>query len=64
MSRIVETDNFDGDYPNESFLLGNMSRHAAMGIARAINNHLSGPNDRRYWKVVDDGYKLQPGFEP
>jgi len=64
MARIVETDNFDGDYPAESFLLGRLSEESAHVIADVINEHCGGPHARRYWKVVEDGYKLRPGFEP
>lgn len=63
MSRIVETDNFGGDYPNESFLLFIMSEEQAQRIVEAIND-AADPESRRYWKVVKNDYKLQPGFEP
>lgn len=60
--RIVETDNYDGDYPDEKFVnLPRMNADKANYIADAINKALCG---RRYWKVVDDDYELQPGFEP
>ena len=61
--RIVETDNFGGDYPDESFLLWPMPEDKARAIAEAIN--AAGSMDsHRYWKVVPDDYVLQPGFEP
>ena len=63
---IVETDNFDGDYPYERFvnipLIDN--EKDAREIASAINKVCSGERALRYWKVVEDGYKLSPGFEP
>ena len=63
---IVETDNFGGDYPNEKFV--NLpcfgSKEAAEGVAKAINDACSGESCPRYWKVVEDGYKLGLGFEP
>lgn len=65
MARIVETDNFGGDYPNEKFLspLPRMTEEHAKKVAEAINDGL--PEDAsRYWKVVGDDYILQPGFEP
>lgn len=64
--RIVETDNFGGDYPDESFVnLPPMPKESAERIARAINDELCNHDyARRFWKVVEDGYKLQPGFEP
>lgn len=61
--RIVETDNYGGDYPDESFLLWPMSEESARRIAEAINE-ASGMDGPRYWKVVDNDYILQPGFEP
>jgi hypothetical protein len=63
VSRIVETDNFGGDYPNEKFLLWPMPEDKAKRIADAINDAM-GDNASRYWKVVPNDYKLQPGFQP
>jgi hypothetical protein len=62
--RIVETDNFGGDYPNERFLnLPPLVREHAHAVVNAINSGF--PLDaHRCWKVVDNDYKLQPGFEP
>lgn len=64
--KIVETDNFGGDYPEEKAVsLPRMTREEADKIAETINNVLcSHPGDRRFWKVVPESYKLQPGFEP
>ena len=64
MARIVETDNYGRDYPDESFLnLPRMDKETMSNICELINNcHYSGNN--RYWKVVENDYKLQPGFEP
>jgi hypothetical protein len=65
MTKLVETDNFGGDYPDEKFLnLPYMTQDAANRIAAEINRQLSGPNSRRYWRAVADDYELQPGFEP
>jgi hypothetical protein len=62
--RIVETDNFGGDYPNEQFLnIVAVPEEHARKIADAINAAM-GPNCHRYWKVVPNDYKLQPGFTP
>jgi hypothetical protein len=63
MSRIVDTDNFGGDYPNERFVLGIMSHEHCQKIADVLNE-ASGPNAYRYYKVVEDDYVLEPGFEP
>ena len=63
--RIVETDNFGGDYPNEKFLnLPPMKLLAAQAISDAINAQLSGNSAPRYWVVRPQDYVLQPGFEP
>lgn len=64
---IVNTDNFGGDYPDEKFV-ENLpvinTRAGAQAIADAINNTAGGVHATRFFKVVDEGYKLQPGFEP
>ena len=63
--KIVETDNFGGDYPNERFVgpLPHMNAEQAEKVA-AVINEVAGERHHRYWKVVDDRYELQPGFEP
>jgi hypothetical protein len=63
--RIIETDNFGGDYPDEQFVnLPPMSREHAEAVCAAINAACSGEHARRWWRVVGDDYKLLPGFEP
>lgn len=63
--KVVETDNFGGDYPNEKFVRDRpCGDDEARAIAIAMNEAYSGPNADRYWKVVADDYVLQPGFEP
>jgi hypothetical protein len=64
MARIVDTDNFGGDYPNEKFVLWPLPWENAQRIADILNDSSSGPSAPRYFKVVNDNYKLQPGFEP
>jgi hypothetical protein len=62
--KIVETDNFGGDYPNEKFVnLPSMPKEQCKAVADIVNGY-TGENSSRYWKVVEDDYKLQPGFEP
>lgn len=61
--RIVDTDNFGGDYPNERFLLWPMRRELAEKIASLLNEE-AGRDASRYYKVVEDDYVLEPGFEP
>jgi hypothetical protein len=64
--KIVETDNLGSDYPDESFLkLTFWTKESAGRVAEAINRELCAADDaRRFWKVVESGYQLQPGFEP
>ena len=64
--RIVETDNFDGDYPDEKFIgLPMLREKQAHAIADAINAELCNHDHAsRFWKVVEEGYELQPGLEP
>lgn len=62
--RIVETDSFNGDYPDEKFLpIPPLNEKDAEIIVNIINDSV-GDYNPRYWKVVDLDYKLQPGFEP
>lgn len=63
MARIIETDMYGGDYPNESFILWGMSKEDATDVAAVINK-VAGSHSNRYWRVVGNDYKLQPGFEP
>lgn len=62
--KIVETDNFGRDYPDEKFveLPNKIPDHAIKAICDIINYHCSGLDSQRYWKTVDDNYELQPGF--
>lgn len=59
--RVVETDNFGGDYPNERFVGEVMTQEEAKAYAKTLNVD---PFASRYFKVVSDDYKLEPGFEP
>jgi hypothetical protein len=65
--RIIETDNFGSDYPNEKFVnLPFMSEEACKAVCKIVNNFCSPPghDSDRYWKVVPNDYVLKPGFEP
>jgi hypothetical protein len=62
--RIVETDNFGGDYPDEKFVLFPMGEQAAKEIAAVLNKHFSGDYAPRYYIVVQNDYKLAPSFVP
>lgn len=61
--RIIDTDNFGGDYPNEQFLLWDMPEDDAQAIADILNTR-AGHDARRWYRVVENDYVLQPGFEP
>ncbi len=62
--RIVNTDNFGGDYPNETFVEQDfLTKFEAQEIADGLNAYF-GPNAPRYYKVVEMPYELAPGFEP
>ncbi len=64
--KIVETDNFGGDYPDEEFVnLPFMTLPGAKKVAAVINEvccaHDASP---RFWKAVENDYILVPSFEP
>lgn len=61
--RVVNTDNFGGDYPNESFVGPEMLKEDAQVFCDSLNKPL-GDHSSRYHKVVEGTYELQPGFEP
>ncbi len=63
--RIVETDNYDGDYPGETFVnVGPLPEDAAKELCDLINKLCSGDRAPRYWKVVPNDYELNDNFEP
>jgi hypothetical protein len=64
--RIIETDNFGRDYPNERFIAVNIeSQEMAETMAEAlVAKYSMHPSADRYYRVVPDDYKLSPGFEP
>ena len=69
LMKLVDTDNFGGDYPNEKFLEGfDGTAEQAKVVADKLNKIMGHghPNTTpsRFWKVVPHDYVLQPGFEP
>lgn len=66
MWNVVNTDNFGGDYPNESFAssLPFEREEDAENLAFELNEMCGGEYALRYYKVVKLPYILQPGFEP
>jgi hypothetical protein len=62
---IIETDNFCRDYPDEIFIARDIKvRSQAEVMANALNARFSGDGAPRFFRVVEDGYKLEPGFQP
>jgi hypothetical protein len=66
--KIVDTDIFAGDYPNEQLIADHIT-NKEMGevMVEALIAKYCAPNNPyvyRYYKLVEDDYKLQPGFEP
>ena len=64
--KIIDTDNFGGDYPNEKVIAANIKNpdHAKI-MCNALNDKLCNSDYApRFYKVVDDDSVLQPGFEP
>jgi hypothetical protein len=62
--RVVDTDNFGGDYPDEKFVAVGIEREvAAQLLADALNSY-AGEHAARFYKVVLADYELMPGFEP
>jgi hypothetical protein len=62
--KIVNTDNYGGDYPAEWFLNVHFTRKHRAEVVAEILNLDEGEDASRYWRVVEDDYVLQPGFEP
>lgn len=63
--KIVDTDNFGGDYPNEQVIADNIqSQKYADIMCEALNAKVGGEHALRYYKVVADDYVLVPGFQP
>lgn len=63
MFKIVETDNFGRDDPNERFLnLPALHKDHAERIVQAINSGLP-PQSPRAWVVKPADYVLKPGFQ-
>jgi len=64
--KIVETDNFGGDYPEEILIASNIESKGYAKIMRdALNRSLSSDQSPRFYKIVSDDYKLDvERFEP
>lgn len=69
--RVMHTDNFGGDYPNEKFVTEipvipdtEDGRRTGQAICDLLQKLAGGEMAQRYYRLVDNNYKLQPGFEP
>jgi len=63
--KVIETDNFGGDYPDEKFVnVPIMDETQAESLCIFLNTMFGGVQRRRIWQTVPDDYKLQPGFQP
>jgi len=65
--RLVDTDNFGGDYPDEKWAVHGsfFDKYEAEEIQNILNRVLHpGSNSARFIKVVTMPYQLKPGFEP
>ena len=65
--RVIDTDNFDGDYPDESFVaVGSRTSEEAQRYADAANKQMgeNAPRHLRVVKHIEITYVLKPGFEP
>ncbi|UKL14737.1 hypothetical protein C121_4 [Stenotrophomonas phage C121] len=64
--RIVNTDNHGSDYPDERWAIEHRfhSKLKAEAVAAVLQEDIGGDDASRYFMVVEDGYKLRPGFEP
>ncbi len=58
--KIIDTDNFGRDYPDEKVIAENVQQPYADRMCAALNQ---GGGDR-YYRVVEDDYILQPGLTP
>ena len=61
--KIIETDNFGRDYPDEKLIASGIT-DPRLGRLMVAGIQTTDPNDPRYYRLVDDDYKLQPGFTP
>ena len=65
--RIVDTDNFGGDYPNERFVAEGFLQEKDAHVFADAANKLMGEDASRHLMVVphfEIVYTLAPGFEP
>jgi len=63
--KIIHTDNFGGDYPDEKFVteIPPLTEKQAKEMAKLINS-FGIEHSSRYYREVPNDYKLEPGFTP
>lgn len=63
--KIIDTDNFGGDYPNEKVMAEKVfNKIVGQAMVDGLNTALSGEYAPRFYKLVEDDYILKGGFEP
>jgi hypothetical protein len=63
--KIIDTDNFGGDYPVEhDIAVGIKDKQKAAVMCEALNARFSGAGASRFYRVEEDDYKNGIGFEP
>jgi len=63
--KIIDTDNFGDDYPDEKLIADNIQSWAhADAMCQALNAKFSGKRARRCYEIKPASYVLLPGFEP
>jgi hypothetical protein len=62
--KIIDTDNFGDDYPDEQVIADNIKdAHLGEIMLKALKGTV-GPESPRYYRLVEDDYILLPGFKP
>ena len=61
--KIILTDNFGRDCPDERVIAEGLSKEAADAEAKRLND-LEHESSSDYYKVVEDDYVLSEGFQP
>lgn len=65
--RVVDTDNFGGDYPDERVVASGFASEQQASVYADTVNTKRGEHSQRFLKVVkhfEIAYILSPGFEP
>ena len=63
--KIIDTDNFSRDYPDETVIASHINnKKFAEVMCEALIERYCSEHSQRYYRVVDDDYVLQGGFEP